>query len=150
MDVLKGLGRKRKRANKLGTSCLDNHAPTTMEALKAEIASKRKARDNGPPRPNKYMRRGDIERMKEEEEQKAREEEAARKAEVEAEQAAQPKVRFRHFHSNLHRDIETSLELRITAPAALPLWSPRHLALHARLPLQPPTLARAHLPRLPA
>lgn len=61
-----------------------------MDALKAEIASKRKARDNGPPRPNKYMRRGDIERMKEEEEQKAREE-AAKKAEVEAEQAAQPK-----------------------------------------------------------
>jgi pre-mRNA-splicing factor 18 len=67
-----------------------------MDALKAEIASKRKARDNVPPRPNKYMRRGDIERMKEEEEQKAREE-VAKKAEAEAEQAAQPKVRFRHF-----------------------------------------------------
>ncbi|KAI9451064.1 Prp18 domain-containing protein [Lactarius psammicola] len=58
-----------------------------MDALKAEIASKRKARDNGPPRPNKYMRRGDIERMKEEEERKAREE-ATKKAEAEAEQAA--------------------------------------------------------------
>jgi pre-mRNA-splicing factor 18 len=67
-----------------------------MDALKAEIASKRKARDNGPLRPNKYMRRGDIERMKEEEEQKAREE-AAEKAE--AEQAAQIKVRFHHVHS---------------------------------------------------
>lgn len=149
MGVLKGLGRKRKRANKLGISCLDNHPPHYMEALKAEIASKRKARDNGPPRPNKYMRRGDIERMKEEEEQKAREE-AARKAEVEAEQAAQPKVRFRHFHSNIHRDIETSLELRITEPAAPPLWSPHYLVLHARPPLQPPTWARVHLPRLPA
>jgi pre-mRNA-splicing factor 18 len=65
-----------------------------MDALKAEIASKRKARDNGPPHPNKYMRRGDIERMREEEEQKAREE-ATKKVEVEAaEQATQPKVRF--------------------------------------------------------
>ncbi|KAI9440112.1 Prp18 domain-containing protein [Lactarius indigo] len=54
-----------------------------MDALKAEIASKRKARDNGPPRPNKYMRR-------EEEERKAREE-AAKKAEAEAEQTAPPK-----------------------------------------------------------
>ncbi|KAH9018481.1 Prp18 domain-containing protein [Lactarius pseudohatsudake] len=58
-----------------------------MDALKAEIASKRKARDNGPPRPNKYMRRGDIERMKEEEERKARED-AVKKAEAKAEQAA--------------------------------------------------------------
>ena len=66
-----------------------------MDALKAEIASKRKARDNGPPRPNKYLRRGDIERMREEEEQKAREEAATKKVEVEtAEQATLPKVRF--------------------------------------------------------
>lgn len=67
-----------------------------MDALKAEIASKRKALENVPPRPTKYMRRGDIERMKEEEEQKAREE-AAKKAESEAEaqarRAALPKVR---------------------------------------------------------
>jgi len=64
-----------------------------MDALKAEIASKRKALENVPPRPTKYMRRGDIERMKEEEERKAREE-AAKKAEAEAEaQAALPKVR---------------------------------------------------------
>ncbi|KAH9057874.1 Prp18 domain-containing protein [Lactarius vividus] len=59
-----------------------------MDALKAEIASKRKARDNGPSRPNKYMRRGDIERMKEEEERKAREE-AAKKAEEEVETKAE-------------------------------------------------------------
>ena len=67
-----------------------------MDALKAEIASKRKALENVPPRPTKYMRRGDIERMKEEEEQKAREE-AAKKAESDAEaqarRAALPKVR---------------------------------------------------------
>ncbi|TFY72050.1 hypothetical protein EVG20_g959 [Dentipellis fragilis] len=47
-----------------------------MDALKAEIASKRKTLDDGPSRPNKYVRRGDLERMKEEEERKAREEAA--------------------------------------------------------------------------
>jgi pre-mRNA-splicing factor 18 len=62
-----------------------------MEALKAEIASKRKAMDGIQP-PKKYMRRGDIERMKEEEERKAREE-AAKKAEAEAERATLAKVR---------------------------------------------------------
>ncbi|KAH9999224.1 Prp18 domain-containing protein [Russula compacta] len=61
-----------------------------MDALKAEIASKRKALDNGTQRTNKYMRRGDIERMKEEEERKAREE-AAQKAEEAAQKAALPK-----------------------------------------------------------
>jgi len=63
-----------------------------MDALKAEIASKRKAFDNAPQRPNKYMRRGDIEKMKEEEERKAREE-AVKKAEDEAQKAALLKVR---------------------------------------------------------
>ncbi|KAI0259851.1 Prp18-domain-containing protein [Gloeopeniophorella convolvens] len=63
-----------------------------MNALKAEIASKRKALDNGHTRPQKYMRRGEIERLKEEEERKAREE-VARKAEVDAEQATLAKVR---------------------------------------------------------
>jgi pre-mRNA-splicing factor 18 len=56
-----------------------------MDALKAEIASKRKAMEDNPPsRPTKYMRRGEIERQREEQEQKAREskkaEEAARQA----------------------------------------------------------------------
>jgi pre-mRNA-splicing factor 18 len=55
-----------------------------MDSLKAEIASKRKALENVPSRPNKYMRRGDIERMKEEEERKAREEAAAEKAEAQS------------------------------------------------------------------
>ena len=67
-----------------------------MDSLKAEIVSKRKALDNALPRPTKYMGRGDIERMKEEEERKAREE-AAKKAEAEvqaqAQKAAQSKVR---------------------------------------------------------
>jgi pre-mRNA-splicing factor 18 len=48
-----------------------------MDAIKAEIASKRKVLQDDPvasSRPTKYMRRGDIERLKEEQELKAREE----------------------------------------------------------------------------
>lgn len=54
-----------------------------MDALKAEIANKRKALD-GPPaagRPTKYMRRGDIERLKEEQERKDKEEKEAKQRE---------------------------------------------------------------------
>jgi hypothetical protein len=49
----------------------------TMDALKAEIASKRKALQDDPvvsSRPTKYMRRGDIERLKQEQEREEREE----------------------------------------------------------------------------
>jgi len=48
-----------------------------MDALKAEIASKRKAITEDPvlsARPNKYMRRGDLERLREEQEEKLKEE----------------------------------------------------------------------------
>ncbi|KAJ7104318.1 Prp18 domain-containing protein [Mycena belliarum] len=47
-----------------------------MNALLAEVAAKRKAIDDNPPRPAKYMRRGDIERLKEEEERKIQEAQA--------------------------------------------------------------------------
>ncbi|KAF8556167.1 Prp18-domain-containing protein [Imleria badia] len=61
-----------------------------MDALKAEIALKRKSAETVvSSRPSKYMRRGDIERIKQEEEQKAKQErarvvqdEAQNKAEV--------------------------------------------------------------------
>ncbi|KAF9466453.1 Prp18 domain-containing protein [Collybia nuda] len=59
-----------------------------MEALKAEVAAKRKAIQENSTRPTKYMRRGDIERLQREEElakeAKEREEAAQRKAEAEA------------------------------------------------------------------
>jgi hypothetical protein len=71
-----------------------------MDALKAQIASKRKALDNGESRPNKYMRRGDIERMKEEEERKAREE-AVKKADEEAQKATLPQVRLANLPSQV-------------------------------------------------
>lgn len=48
-----------------------------MDALKAEIASKRKTLQDDSVeslRPTKYMRRGDIEKLREEQELKAREE----------------------------------------------------------------------------
>lgn len=55
-----------------------------MDALKAEIASKRKAMPTLDARPSKYMRRGDIERLREEAERKEREEKEAKlKAEKE-------------------------------------------------------------------
>ncbi|TFK28210.1 Prp18-domain-containing protein [Coprinopsis marcescibilis] len=64
-----------------------------MDALKAEIASKRKQIDDPvAQRPNKYMRRGDIERLKQEQEQRALEEnrqkEDAQRKVVEASLAA--------------------------------------------------------------
>lgn len=57
--------------SKLGSS-----VPIAMDALKAEIAAKRKALQDDSihgARPTKYMRRGDIEKLKEEQETKARE-----------------------------------------------------------------------------
>ncbi|PBL03832.1 Prp18-domain-containing protein [Armillaria gallica] len=64
-----------------------------MDALKAEIASKRKAlQDDSSERPTKYMRRGELERLKEEQERKEREEaeakERAAREEAEAKAAA--------------------------------------------------------------
>ncbi|THG99731.1 hypothetical protein EW026_g2657 [Hermanssonia centrifuga] len=64
-----------------------------MDALKAEIALKRKTFQDVPPtdRPAKYMRRGDIERLKEEQERKEREDKEAKERErKEAEKAAKP------------------------------------------------------------
>lgn len=79
-----------------------------MDALKAEIATKRKAIQDDPlaNRPNKYMRRGDIERLREEAEHKAREEkrkleleEEARKAAVRAEKETRKNlVKVSHWH----------------------------------------------------
>lgn len=50
-----------------------------MDALKAEIASKRKIVEDSKTdaRPTKYMRRADVERLREEQERKAREEKGA-------------------------------------------------------------------------
>lgn len=53
----------------------------SMDALKAEIAVKRKALQDDPllsSRPNKYMRKGDIEKLRTEQESKKTEEKAAK------------------------------------------------------------------------
>lgn len=61
-----------------------------MDGLLAEVAAKRKAITTESDRPKKYMRRGDIERLKEEEERKAKEEkEAKARAEKEAAEAVE-------------------------------------------------------------
>lgn len=58
-----------------------------MDALKAEIALKRKyVQNDAEMRPSKYVRRGELERMKEEEDRRAREEKEKERA---AEQAAE-------------------------------------------------------------
>ena len=61
-----------------------------MDALKAELAKKRKAAEEADgPRPQKYMRRGDIERIKAEAE---RAKEAESKKKQEAEEVARVEV----------------------------------------------------------
>ena len=60
---------------------IDNSWPiSTMDALKAEIATKRKANQDNAQGPSKYMRRGDLERLKAEREQKEREQAEKRAA----------------------------------------------------------------------
>ncbi len=56
----------------------------SLDALKAEIATKRKSSTNDTlsERPNKYMRRGELDKLKEEAERKKKEEQdAARRRE---------------------------------------------------------------------
>ena len=55
-----------------------------MDALKAEIATKRKAIQDDAQGPLKYMRRGDLDRLKAEKEQKAREAEKTIASQVSA------------------------------------------------------------------
>lgn len=67
-----------------------------MDALKAEIALKRKAIQDDPllaSRPNKYMRKGAIEKLREEQELKEKEVQAA---EQQLERQAKEQVRRVH------------------------------------------------------
>lgn len=67
-----------------------------MDGLLAELAAKRKALDSGDVdgRPTKYMRRGEIERLREEKERREQEEKAA-KERAAKEQAAAKKAEER-------------------------------------------------------
>ncbi|EIN04977.1 Prp18-domain-containing protein [Punctularia strigosozonata HHB-11173 SS5] len=85
-----------------------------MEALKAEIAAKRKALETDPvkdARPTKYLRRGEVERLREEQLRKEKEEkeaaaraEAERKAEEEAAKARQKAQSRTASHSPMPED----------------------------------------------
>ncbi|KAG8733321.1 mRNA splicing protein prp18 [Ceratobasidium sp. 423] len=61
-----------------------------MDFLKAEIAAKRKSGDDASSRPQKYMRKGDIERLKRE--QKEAEQEAKRQAAKEEQERKEREV----------------------------------------------------------
>ena len=107
-----------------------------MDSLKAEIASKRKALQNEPllaHRPTKYMRRGDIERLRQEYEQSAQEEkrkleEAERKQTPDpSDKAKVTRVSLSYFYlpvSKVNAWIENSYHLCL------------HLQNH-RMPLRP-------------
>ncbi|GBE88452.1 pre-mRNA splicing factor [Sparassis latifolia] len=75
-----------------------------MDALKAEIATKRKALEQEPttngPRPTKYMRRGELERLREENERKEKEE----KGEKERQENGQAEGRVTASSSRAHTD----------------------------------------------
>lgn len=83
-----------------------------MNGLLAEIATKRKslAVDNSDERPSKYMRRGEIERLKEEKERKAKEQQAsqdraakeAAQAKAAAEKAAKVCSRYLRSTANVY------------------------------------------------
>ena len=55
----------------------------SLDALKAELAVERKNTQNDAARPAKYMRRGELEKLKEEQERKEKEEREKRRAQSE-------------------------------------------------------------------
>jgi len=76
-----------------------------MDALKAEIASKRKAVEaDSIARPTKYMRRGELERLREEQEQKARGDKKAEE-EVVAKERITTRVSFSTYTRMYNLDI---------------------------------------------
>jgi pre-mRNA-splicing factor 18 len=89
-----------------------------MDALRAEIANKRKAIPDSDGRPNKYMRKGELQRLKEEREQREREEkaaaaEAAKQAELKVPTPIASKVSLHLFPNN----IVCLREARVQAPS---------------------------------
>ena len=68
----------------------------SLDALKSEIATKRKANGEGP-RTSKYLRRGEVEKLKQEQERMEHEEkeQQRRKLEEEKREAAEAKARMK-------------------------------------------------------
>lgn len=54
----------------------------SLDALKSEIATKRKANGEGP-RPSKYLRRGEVEKLKQEQERMEHEEKEQQRRKLE-------------------------------------------------------------------
>lgn len=74
-----------------------------MDALKAEIASKRKNLQDDSGRPTKYMRRGELEKLKEEQERQEREaKEAQKRQELQEKENAAAKLKVSSIHSDKH------------------------------------------------
>lgn len=95
-----------------------------MDALKAAIAEKRKVLEEDPvlaSRPTKYMRRGDIERLREEQERKAQEEK--RQAELAAKQEAEARA----AEARAKRERELRERQKVSVPSILPLCQVNHL-----------------------
>jgi len=83
-----------------------------MDALLKEVAAKRKAINEGPARPTKYMRRGDIERLQQEEEERLAQErrDAEAQALAAAQEAAAAKAPSREATDSPHpsvRDVDS-------------------------------------------
>ncbi|KAJ7903717.1 Prp18 domain-containing protein [Mycena olivaceomarginata] len=78
-----------------------------MDGLLQEVASKRKAINDGP-RPTKYMRRGDIERLQQEEDDRERERKDAEARDAEAQRVAQAPSREATNSPHPDRDVDSS------------------------------------------
>ncbi|KAG8940234.1 mRNA splicing protein prp18 [Tulasnella sp. 424] len=81
-----------------------------MDFLKAELATKRKALEQDANRPSKYMRRGELEKMKEESERQRRMEEEKTKREAEA------KAKSKQVESLKKDDYSASRSISPAAP----------------------------------
>lgn len=108
-----------------------------MDALKAEIAVKRKALSGDTERPSKYMRRGDLERLREERERKEREEQEAKEREERERKEREDQERRRAKVCTLLHPLYDSADVQLEN-------RPRHPELGQNPPS--PRVAQAHPP----
>ena len=69
----------------------------SLDALKSEIATKRKANGEGP-RPSKYLRRGEVEKLKQEQERMEHEEKEQQRRKLENVHLGMIGVKESFFH----------------------------------------------------
>lgn len=94
VEVQAGVGFWRNQKETLVCLCHQTSpcSRSVMDALKAEIATKRKAIQDDTVRPKKYMKKGELDRIREEEERKIKE---AQQKVVEEEEAAKKKLQVK-------------------------------------------------------